>query len=255
MGLTLLVAVVGVATLLIVQATTQHRARVPAGCAPADRDQPGCRPEVAKGPNSTTVALVALILAPAGALGAALLTAGAARRSQEVEHGEQTRRLKAQLDAEAERQAAAFAHERQVLLNRDIKDEMDSALGTASDVQLAAISLSSVILSYLPSVAEVPEAADSPFWLETRQEHQNALHEANLRFARNLNKLIVLLGRNSPVCGKCRDLWNAGTEVQDHAKKSPWPPTEESTGAMRAVLDAFGDASNAFLDAAHQQRG
>lgn len=142
-GGVLLVVATCVVTLLFASIATQESDKLPDGCAPKDRRAPGCRPVKRRPINESTVALFAIVLAPVGAVGAAMLTSGAARRTQAAALKEESVRLTKQLKEERVRLDAQLAHER-TLRDLDhlrvVVDEANHVLEECVDFLLRALS-------------------------------------------------------------------------------------------------------------------
>jgi hypothetical protein len=87
----------GVATTLIV--SSPREAVLPPGCAPADRDRPGCRP-ITRGVSANTIALATVIATPIGAVLVALVAAATAARRQDEQLAAERERLRLQLQSD-----------------------------------------------------------------------------------------------------------------------------------------------------------
>jgi uncharacterized protein YacL (UPF0231 family) len=123
-----ILAVTGVSvggTLLV---TRNGKPQLPPGCAPTDRQTPGCRP-LASGTSPNTVALATVILTPLGALIVAGITVRSARNRLETQLAAEAARLKQQLEAETDRERARLDHERQLEDRRHLRDLLDEAAG------------------------------------------------------------------------------------------------------------------------------
>ena len=137
-----LVASVSVGVTLLI--TSDNGRELPPGCAPEDRDRPGCRP-TNTGSGSNTVALVTVILTPLAALAVGLVAAASARDRLREQLGAEAERLRKQLGAEAEREKARLDHERRLHdldgLRELIDDAATAMQGRVLHVQAARRSL------------------------------------------------------------------------------------------------------------------
>jgi hypothetical protein len=235
-------------TLIVVELTKSDRIVLPAGCSPADRGSPGCRPVTESGADATTLTLLGVPFTLLAALGAAGLTARSANARQRASLAAESERQSVALQAEAERHLATLRHERGLADRAELRAVLDALMEHIAVADRNELAFESARYAYehdsnIREEAEVMGKAaarvftQATFALEPYRDRLRARLGAKHELAVAFDRLFEDLSSVGQVMGKVT--WPATSEHEQWIRDTKW--------AYLGRRDEFFDTAARFV--------